>query len=103
MNNNVEKTFNELLKWFFGFWVERYRVSFLLIFLIIFSGIYSLFSIPKESSPDIEFWIIGITTSYVWVNPNDIDSLITEKLKMKLKISMELKKSHLLQVSEYLQ
>lgn len=85
MNNNVEKTFNELLKWFFGFWVERYRVSFLLIFLIIFSGIYSLFSIPKESSPDIEFWIIGITTSYVWVNPNDIDSLITEKIEDEIK------------------
>jgi len=85
MNNNVEKTFADLLKWFFWFWVARYKVSFLLIFLIVFSGIYSLFAIPKESSPDIEFGIIWITTSYVWVNPNDIDSLITEKIEDEIK------------------
>ncbi len=85
MNNNVEKTLSDLLKWFFWFWVARYKVSFLLIFLIIFSGIFSLFTIPKESSPDIEFGIIWITTSYVWVNPNDIDALITEKIEDEIK------------------
>ena len=85
MNNNVEKTFSDLLKWFFWFWVARYKVSFLLIFLIVFSWLFSLYSIPKESSPDIEFGIIWITTSYVWVNPNDIDSLITEKIENEIK------------------
>ena len=53
--------------------------------MIIFSGVYSLFAIPKESSPDIEFGIIWITTSYVWVNPSDIDSLITEKIEDEIK------------------
>ncbi len=85
MNNNVEKTFSDLLKWFFWFWVDRYKVSFLLIFLIVFSWLFSLYDIPKESSPEIEFGIISITTPYIWVNPSDIDSLITEKIENEIK------------------
>ncbi len=77
----VNKTYENLEKWFFGFWVRKYKVSFLLLFLIIFSGLFSLFTIPKESSPDIKFWIISISTIYPWVNPDDIDSLITEKIE----------------------
>jgi len=55
----------QLEKWFFTFWIEN--------------------QIPKESSPDIKFWIISITTPYSWVNPADIDSLITEKIEKEIK------------------
>ncbi len=74
-----------LTKWFFAFWVKNYKISFLLIFLILISWIFSLFTIPKESSPDIKFWLISIFTSYLWVNPVDIDSLITEKVEKEIK------------------
>ncbi len=84
-DNKIEKINNTLQKWFFWFWVKRYRVSFLLIFLIIVSWVFSLFTIPKESSPDIELWIIAITTVYVWVNPTDMDSLITDKIEKEIK------------------
>ena len=43
-----------------------------------------MFQIPKESSPDIKFGIISITTPYSWVNPSDIDSLITEKIEQEI-------------------
>lgn len=49
---------------FFTFWVQRYKVSFLMAFLILFLGIFSLFQIPKESFPDIKFGIISVTTVY---------------------------------------
>jgi len=75
----------ELQKWFFGFWVKNYRVSFLLIFLIILSGFFSLSAIPKESSPDIKFGIISVVTVYPWVNPADIDSLITDEIEKEIK------------------
>lgn len=71
----------ELEKWFFGFWVRNLRVSFLLLSLIIIAWVFSLYSIPKESSPDIKFWIINIMITYPWVNPVDMDSLITEKIE----------------------
>ena len=84
MNNNIEQINNELEKGFFGFWVKRFRVSYLLIFLIIITWIFSMIIIPKESSPTIKFWIIWVTTIYNWVNPEDIDSLITDKIEKEI-------------------
>ncbi|NDK10237.1 efflux RND transporter permease subunit [Candidatus Gracilibacteria bacterium] len=69
---------------FFTFWVENYKTSFLLLFLIILIGVASVIVIPKESSPDIKFGIISIATLYTGVNPQDIDSLITEKIENEI-------------------
>jgi len=84
-NNKIIKKINKKIEeWFFGFWVRKYKVSFLAIFLILFAGIFSLITIPKESSPDIKFGIIAVNTVYIWVNPDDIDSLITEKIENEI-------------------
>ena len=74
----------KLERGFFTFWIENYKVSFLFLFLIVVVGLLSMFQIPKESSPDIKFWIISITTPYSGVNPQDIDSLITEKIDKEI-------------------
>jgi len=60
--------------------------------IIIFLWIFSAVSIPKESSPDIEFGIISITTIYQWVNPHDIDNLITQKIEKEIKDQEWIKK-----------
>ncbi len=75
----------ELEKGFFWFFVKKYRVSLLLTFLLIFYWAFSLAYIPKESAPDIKFWIIWINTIYTWVNPTDIDDLITDKIEKEIK------------------
>lgn len=85
MNSAINKINSNLEKWFLWFWVRRYRVSYLIIFLLIVSWIFSMISIPKESSPDIKFGIIWIITSYPWVNPGDMDSLITDKIEKEIK------------------
>lgn len=69
---------------FFSFWIENYKVSFLFLFLIVVAGILAMITIPKESSPDIKFGIISISVSYPWVNPQDIDSIITEKIEKEI-------------------
>jgi multidrug efflux pump subunit AcrB len=69
---------------FFAFWLKNLRTSFLLIILIIVVWIFSLYQIPKESSPDIKFGIINVTIVYPGVNPEDMDSLITEKVEWEL-------------------
>lgn len=56
-----------------------------MIFLIILSGSFALISIPKESSPDIKFGIISVSTVYPGVNPADIDNLITEEIEQEIK------------------
>ncbi|MCD5375456.1 efflux RND transporter permease subunit [Candidatus Gracilibacteria bacterium] len=74
----------KLKKGFFTFWVENYKVSFLLLFLITVVGLLAVIQIPKESSPDIKFGIIAISTRYEGVNPVDIDSLITDKIEKEI-------------------
>lgn len=79
-NNNS----SGLVGWFYSFWINNIRLSFLVIFLLIFSWVFSLYSIPKESSPDIKFGIISISVSYPWVNPIDMDNLVTEKIESEI-------------------
>lgn len=74
----------ELKKWFFTFWIENYKVSFLFLFLITIVWLLAVIQIPKESSPDIKFGIISINTLYEWVNPVDIDNLITEEIEKEI-------------------
>lgn len=70
--------------WFFYFWLNNIRTSFLLIILIVVAWLFSLYSIPKESSPDIQFGIISISVWYPWVNPVDIDNLITDEIEKSI-------------------
>jgi multidrug efflux pump len=82
---NLEKFRKKIESGFLWFWVVRWRTTFLFLALIISTGFLSLYQIPKESSPDIKLWIISITTIYQWVNPTDMDTLITEKIEQKIK------------------
>lgn len=83
--NNIQAIIHRFESWFLGFWIKQYRVSFLLIGLMIILGLASFFAIPKKSSPDLDLGIISIITPYIWVNPEDIDSLITDKIEKKIK------------------
>lgn len=56
-----------------------------MIFLLIAYGTYAAIVIPKESSPDIKFGLVQITTVYPWANPLDIDEIITEKVEKEIK------------------
>lgn len=84
IQKNLHQANDNLEKWFFGFWVRKLRTSFLLIFLIIVSWIFSMMTIPKESSPEISIWVINIAVSYPGVDPETMDSLITEKIENEI-------------------
>ena len=70
---------------FLGFWIRKYRISYLFIVAIIIMGAAALMAIPKESSPNIKFGMIVISTIYPGTNPADMDALVTEKLYKEVK------------------
>lgn len=78
LSKKIEKN---LTKWFFWFWVKNYKMSLLIVLVIILLWTFSLFTIPKESSPEIDLWIIAISTRYDWASPEDVDNLITSKIE----------------------
>jgi multidrug efflux pump subunit AcrB len=70
---------------YFGRWVKNYKVSFMVIAILIVYWFFSLRKIPKESAPDIKFGIVQVTTVYPGANPVDIDTIITEKVYNEVK------------------
>lgn len=85
LSNKALSYLEDIKNSFFWRWIVNYKVSFLLISLVIFYGLYIAFTIPKESSPDIKFGIVSISTVYPWANPVDIDDSITTKIEDKIK------------------
>ncbi len=83
--SQIQTTLNNLREGFFAFRVQKWRVSFIVILLIISIGIMSIYSIPKESTPEIDFWIIVVGTVYKWSWPVDIDQQITEEIENGIK------------------
>ncbi len=75
----------KLLSSFWGFWVKQRRFTFLIMFWVIFFGTLSVINIKKESSPEIDMWLISITTIYQWASPQDVDNLITDKIEDEIK------------------
>lgn len=84
MDHTIDKALEKLRSGFYAFWVMRYRVTYLMMFSIIVIGLVSAISIPKESSPDIKFGIISVSTINTGVSPQEIDTLITEKLEREI-------------------
>ncbi len=71
--------------WFLGFWVRKYRISYVISIVLVVLGVIAANSIPKESSPSVKLGIISIVTVYLWTNPEDIDSLISNKIYKEVK------------------
>jgi len=82
---SIEKIKKNIESGFFWFWVQKWRFTFVLTALIVVVWLFSVYQIPKETSPDIDFGVVSINTVYQWVNPQDIDNLITEKIEQEIK------------------
>ena len=82
---SIQKTYDDLIHGFLGFWISKYRISYLIVIALVVLGTGAVISIPKESSPSIKFGMIVISTVYPGANPIDIDSLITEKIYKEIK------------------
>ncbi len=59
-------------------------VVWVLMIIIIISGVYSYITLPKEAFPDIPIPYIVVSTSYEGVSPEDIESLITMKIEKEM-------------------
>jgi multidrug efflux pump subunit AcrB len=74
----------KLEKWMFAFFVKKFKVTFLLTFLIAIAWIYSVTEIPKESMPVINLPMVTVNTIYDWIDAKTIDDEITEEIEDSL-------------------
>lgn len=80
----MEKAVEEEKKSISGFFVRNFRLTYLVIIAIVFSGIYSLLTLPKEAEPEIKVPYAVVTTIYPGANPVDMEEMITDKIEKKI-------------------
>ncbi len=64
--------------------IDRYRLTYLVILIITVMGVSSFLLLPRESLPDIVFPAATITTPFIGASPEDVESLVTDPIEQKL-------------------
>ncbi len=74
----------QLKNMWLNFFVTNFRVVLLLIILLTAAGLYSFFSLPRESNPEVKIPIAVVSTAYPGASPADVEELVTKKLEAKI-------------------
>lgn len=72
--------------------IDNRTSVFILIFIILISGLVSYISLPREAAPDIQIPLVIVSTPYFGVSPEDIESLITQPIEKELNAINDVKK-----------
>ena len=69
---------------FWTFFIDNYRLTFLILVGIIIFGVLSITLIPKESSPEIDIPVVVITTTLPGASSVDVEELVTNEIEKKI-------------------
>ena len=92
IENELELALEQEKKSFFGFFITNYRFTYLMLFLIILFGAYSLSTLPREANPEIKVPFALVSTVFPGANPSDVEDSVTNKLEKEIKNLDNLKK-----------
>lgn len=67
-----------------GWLVDHTIIVLMAVFVIFVFGLYAYVSLPRESNPDITIPVVLVTTPYVGVAPQDVETLLTIPLEREL-------------------
>ena len=70
--------------WLWNFFLERRQLSYVLVFVLVVAGAYSVLRIPKENTPQIDLAIAIVTASLPGASAEDMESLVTDKLEAQI-------------------
>ncbi len=77
---------------FFKTVVNNKAVVYILTLIIVIFGLMSYLGLPRESAPSITIPYIFVSTVYVGVSPQDIESLVTQEIEKEVKGIKDVKK-----------
>ena len=72
------------MKGLIDFFVDRYRTTLTMMFLVLTWGIFSYSQIPNASEPDIDVPFVMVSTFYEGVSPEDAERLISRPIEKRL-------------------
>ena len=67
-------------------WLVQHATTVLIgVLTVLFFGVSAYITLPRESTPDIKIPVVMISTPYIGVSPEDIESLVTVPMERNLK------------------
>lgn len=79
-------------KTFWEFFINNRKFVFILTLAIVVLGLVSIYLIPKESAPQVDFPIVTISTPYLGANPEDVEKLVTNIIEDEILGLSDIKK-----------
>ena len=71
------------------FFIKNSKFSYLFLFALLAFGVYSILTIPKESSPEVQVPIGVVTTVLLGAPAADVESLITNEIERGITGTLE--------------
>jgi multidrug efflux pump len=71
--------------------IDNRTSVFILVLIIVILGITAYVSLPREAAPDISIPLVIVSTPYFGVAPEDVESLVTQKLEKEINTISEVK------------
>jgi len=71
-------------KTFLNYFIQNFRVIFLLIITVLVWGIYSFIQLPLESNPEVKIPYGVITVGLPGASPEDMEELVIKKIEPKV-------------------
>jgi len=81
---SIDKHIEKTQHGFFGFFINRQRLTILLALMILVMGTFGLVNLPRESDPEVKIPIAIVTTVYPGASPADVENLITDTVEGKI-------------------
>ncbi|MBL6990330.1 MAG: efflux RND transporter permease subunit [Bacteriovoracaceae bacterium] len=66
------------------YFVERQKLTHLLLIFVLLSGLFSVISLPRQDTPNVDFYILTIQTFYPGASPEDVEVNVTDLLEDEL-------------------
>ena len=64
--------------------IDNRTSVFIIVVIIVFLGLSAYLTLPRESAPDISIPLVIVSTQYFGVSPEDIESLVTQKIEKEV-------------------
>lgn len=71
------------LSWM-AFFIDRMRLTWLVIFIIIIAGTLGLSKLPLESMPEVDIGMAYVVTALPGASPESVEDLVTKKIEKQL-------------------
>lgn len=72
-----------------SFFLQNRQFSYIVLVALVAFGLMSIFSIPRESSPEVRVPVAVVTTVYPGASALDVEELITDEIEAKLDGTLE--------------